>query len=199
MASVREPPNEQAVLNIYEAMRSELSQIYSNITDLEMQVSEHSLVINAIQPLDQSRKCFRMIGGVLVERTVREVLPAVQRNKEGLEEVVRKLYETLEKKKKDMTEFEAKYQIRLRKQDDPNKEEGDKKKEGNAQGVLVGAAAAAAASSSQWKFLPLLFVSSFNGVLLRFSGEQCFGMLQNSVDWRSAIYRSVFAYIDFEL
>ena len=67
---LREPPNEQAVLNIYEAMRSELSQIYSNITDLEMQVSEHSLVINAIQPLDQSRKCFRMIGGVLVERTV---------------------------------------------------------------------------------------------------------------------------------
>ncbi|CAF1931162.1 unnamed protein product [Brassica oleracea var. botrytis] len=136
---LREPPNEQAVLNIYEAMRSELSQIYSNITDLEMQVSEHSLVINAIQPLDQSRKCFRMIGGVLVERTV--VLPAVQRNKEGLEEVVRKLYETLEKKKKDMTEFEAKNQIRLRKQDDSNKEEGDKKKEGNAQGVLVGAAA----------------------------------------------------------
>ncbi|KAF3583796.1 hypothetical protein F2Q69_00030642 [Brassica cretica] len=129
---LREPPNEQAVLNIYEAMRSELSQIYSNITDLEMQVSEHSLVINAIQPLDQSRKCFRMIGGVLVERTVR--------NKEGLEEVVRKLYETLEKKK-DMTEFEAKNQIRLRKQDDSNKEEGDKKKEGNAQGVLVGAAA----------------------------------------------------------
>ncbi|WZZ60923.1 hypothetical protein YC2023_061030 [Brassica napus] len=103
---LREPPNEQAVLNIYEAMRSELSQIYSNITDLEMQVSEHSL-----------------------------------RNKEGLEEVVRKLYETLEKKKKDMTEFEAKNQIRLRKQDDSNKEEGDKKKEGNAQGVLVGAAA----------------------------------------------------------
>ncbi|KAJ0264729.1 prefoldin subunit 2 [Hirschfeldia incana] len=145
MASLREPPNEQAVLNMYESMRSELSQIYSNITDLEMQVSEHSLVINAIQPLDQSRKCFRMIGGVLVERTVREVLPAVQRNKEGLEEVVRKLYETLEKKKKDMAEFEAKYQIRLRKHDD-SKEEGSNKKEGNAQGVLVGAAAA---SSSQ--------------------------------------------------
>lgn len=139
---LREPPNEQAVLNHYEGMRSELSQIYSNITELEMQVSEHSLVINAIQPLDQSRKCFRMIGGVLVERTIKEVLPAVQRNKEGLEEVVKKLYETLEKKKKDLTEFEAKYKIRIRKQDE-SKEEGNKK-EGNAQGVLVGAA-----SSSQ--------------------------------------------------
>ncbi|CAA7018993.1 unnamed protein product [Microthlaspi erraticum] len=141
-SGLREPPSEQAVLNMYESMRAEISQIYSNITDLEMQVSEHSLVINAIQPLDQSRKCFRMIGGVLVERTIREVLPAVNRNKEGLEEVVRKLYETLEKKKKDMSEFEAKYQIRLRKQED-SKEEGNKK-EGNAQGVLVGAA-----SSSQ--------------------------------------------------
>uniref|UniRef100_A0A1J3EVE9 Putative prefoldin subunit 2 n=1 Tax=Noccaea caerulescens TaxID=107243 RepID=A0A1J3EVE9_NOCCA len=139
---LREPPSEQAVLNMYESMRSEISQIYSNVTDLEMQVSEHSLVINAIQPLDQSRKCFRMIGGVLVERTIREVLPAVNRNKEGLEEVVRKLYETLEKKKRDLSEFEAKYKIRLRKQED-SKEEGNKK-EGNAQGVLVGAA-----SSSQ--------------------------------------------------
>lgn len=135
---LREAPSEQAVLNMYESMRSEISQIYSNITDLEMQVSEHSLVINAIQPLDQSRKCFRMIGGVLVERTIREVLPAVNRNKEGLEEVVRKLYETLEKKKRDLSEFEAKYKIRLRKQED-SKEEGNKK-EGNAQGVLVGAA-----------------------------------------------------------
>ncbi|CAN8270424.1 unnamed protein product [Cochlearia groenlandica] len=142
---IREPPNDQAVLNIYEAMRSELSQIYSNITDLEMQVSEHSLVINAVQPLDQSRKCFRMIGGVLVERTIKEVVPAVQRNKEGLEEVVKKLYETLEKKKKDLTEFEAKYKMKVRKQEDSKVGDGNSNmKEGNAQGVLVGSA-----SSSQ--------------------------------------------------
>ncbi|CAN8268748.1 unnamed protein product [Cochlearia groenlandica] len=137
---LREPPNEQAVLKIYESIRSELSQIYSNITDLEMQVNEHSLVISAVQPLNQSRKCFRMIGGVLVERTVKEVLPAVQRNKEGLEEVVKKLHESLEKKKKDLTEFEAKYKIRLRKQDRSIDEGNNNTKEGNAQGVLVGTA-----------------------------------------------------------
>ena len=79
-----EPVNEQAVANVYGSMRAEMNQIYSKITELEMEVSEHSLVINAIQPLDPSRRCYRMIGGVLVERTVKEVLPAVQRNKEGL-------------------------------------------------------------------------------------------------------------------
>ncbi len=33
---------------------------------------------------DPNRKCFRLIGGVLVERTVKEVLPALQTNLEGV-------------------------------------------------------------------------------------------------------------------
>lgn len=143
MASIaeerKEPVNEQAVANMYAAMRSELNQIYSKITELEMEVSEHSLVLNAIQPLDQSRRCYRMIGGVLVERTIREVLPAVQRNKEGLEEVVARLNEALVKKKREIAEFEAKYKIRIRKADADVKDEAGRK-EGSAQGVLVGPA-----------------------------------------------------------
>lgn len=135
-----EPVNEQVVANTYASMRSELNQIYSKITELEMEVSEHSLVINAIQPLDQSRRCYRMIGGVLVERTIKEVLPAVQRNKEGLEEVIARLNEALEKKKKDISDFEAKYKIRIRKADNNEKQDDSTRKEGSAQGVLVGPA-----------------------------------------------------------
>lgn len=135
----KEPMNEQAVANIYGAMRAEINQIYSKITELEMEVSEHSLVINAIKPLDSSRRCYRMIGGVLVERTIKEVLPAVQRNKEGIEEVITRLNEALEKKKKEVTEFESKYKIRIKKTDGEMKDESGKK-EGNAQGVLVGPA-----------------------------------------------------------
>lgn len=135
----KEPINEQAVANIYGSMRAELNQYYSKITELEMEVSEHSLVIGAIQPLDPSRRCYRMIGGVLVERTIKEVLPAVQRNKEGLEEVIARLNESLEKKKKEIAEFEAKYKIRMRKGDGEVTDESARK-EGSAQGVLVGPA-----------------------------------------------------------
>ncbi|WCJ35497.1 prefoldin 2 [Euphorbia peplus] len=138
MAS-QEPVNEQAVVNAYTAMRSELNQIYSKITELEMEVSEHSLVINAIQPLDPSRRCYRMIGGVLVERTIREVMPAVQRNKEGIEEVILRLNEALERKKKDIAEFESKYKIKIRKPESEVKDDSGKK-EGTSQGVLVGPA-----------------------------------------------------------
>ncbi|KDP40179.1 hypothetical protein JCGZ_02177 [Jatropha curcas] len=135
----KEPINEQAIVNAYTALRSELNQIYSKITELEMEVSEHSLVINAIEPLDPSRRCYRMIGGVLVERTIKEVLPAVQRNKEGIEEVITRLNEALEKKKKEIVEFESKYKIRIRKPENEVKDDGGKK-EGSSQGVLVGPA-----------------------------------------------------------
>jgi len=141
----REPINEQAVVNMYNAMRAELNQIYSKITELEMDASEHSLVINAIEPLDQSRRCYRMIGGVLVERTVKEVLPAVQRNKEGIEEVIARLNEAAVKKKKEIADFEDKYKIRIRKADSEVKDDSSKK-EGSSQGVLVGPA-----GSSEWE------------------------------------------------
>ncbi|GAB2213121.1 hypothetical protein Droror1_Dr00021140 [Drosera rotundifolia] len=136
--SAAESATEQLIVNKYGAMRTEMNQIYSKITELEMEVSEHSLVMNAIQPLDPSRRCYRMIGGVLVERTIKEVLPAVQRNKEGLEEVIARLNEALEKKKIEIAEFEAKHKIRIRKSDDVV--DDSSKKEGSAQGVLVGPA-----------------------------------------------------------
>ncbi|KAL5712613.1 Prefoldin subunit 2 [Ranunculus cassubicifolius] len=135
----REQVNEQAVVNMYNVMRNNISELHGKITELEMEVGEHSLVIAAIQPLDPSRRCYRMIGGVLVERTINEVLPAVKRNKEGLEEVISRMNEALEKKKKEMVDFEAKYKIRIRK-GDSNVSDDSNVKEGSAQGVLVGSA-----------------------------------------------------------
>ena len=44
-----------------------------------------SLVIETLKEVDPERRCFRMVGGVLVERTVKEVLPALQNNHEQVE------------------------------------------------------------------------------------------------------------------
>ena len=42
-------------------------------------------MIETLKEVEKDRKCFRMIGGVLVERTVNEVLPALEQNKDQVE------------------------------------------------------------------------------------------------------------------
>ena len=45
-------------------------------------ISFKRLVIETLKEVEKDRKCFRMIGGVLVERTVNEVLPALEQNRD---------------------------------------------------------------------------------------------------------------------
>lgn len=46
------------------------------------------LVIETLDPLAADRKCFRMVNGVLVERTVQDVLPTLKTNSDGLKQVL---------------------------------------------------------------------------------------------------------------
>lgn len=48
----------------------------------------YRLVIETLDPLPSDRKCFRMVNGVLVERTVQDVLPALKTNSDGLKQVL---------------------------------------------------------------------------------------------------------------
>eukprot|EP00897_Mesotaenium_endlicherianum_P006334 jgi/Mesen1/5729/ME000029S05038 len=134
--------SEQAVAGKWSQLKTEINQLYSKITELEMELTEHNLVIGAIEPMETSRRCYRMLGGVLVERTVGEVLPAVQRNKQGLQEVIQRLTENLQARKKEMADLEAKYNIRVSKGGATSGGSSQKQSEGGTsqQGVLVGPA-----------------------------------------------------------
>ena len=46
------------------------------------------LVLETLDPLSEDRKCFRLINGVLVERTVKDVVPALKTNQDGLRKVL---------------------------------------------------------------------------------------------------------------
>jgi prefoldin subunit 2 len=65
-------------------MRQELSAIASKIGELEMEKEEHQLVLDTLSPLGQNRTCFRLMGGVLVERTIEQVAPMVESNLQGV-------------------------------------------------------------------------------------------------------------------
>ncbi|KAK3284195.1 hypothetical protein CYMTET_8142 [Cymbomonas tetramitiformis] len=129
--------NEQAVIQHFQGMRTELGQLWSKIGELDIDRNEHTLVIDAIEPLDATRKCFRLIGGVLVERTVGEVLPAVKKNREGLEMVIERLRQQLEKKKTELAEFQAKHKIRIKGEDAPEDSSQKASTSAQPQGVLA--------------------------------------------------------------
>jgi Prefoldin subunit len=42
------------------------------------------IVEDTLKPLDPERRAFRLVGGILVERTVKEVLPSVTSNRENV-------------------------------------------------------------------------------------------------------------------
>mmetsp|Transcript_7186 Transcript_7186/g.16394 ORF Transcript_7186/g.16394 Transcript_7186/m.16394 type:complete len:133 (-) Transcript_7186:80-478(-) len=107
-------PDEQAIVRRYEQLRASVEELWQKINELEMEKQEHALVLSSLSPMDASRKCFRMIGGVLVERTVGDVMPAVERNKGGIEQVLAKLTEQMEARKKELADFQTKYKIRVK-------------------------------------------------------------------------------------
>jgi len=107
------PSEQQQIALTYRAMLAEVQQLSQKSAELDAERGEHSPVINAIKDLDPDRRCFRLIGGVLVERTIKEVLPAVQRNNEKISEVIESLSDSLQTKQKAVNEFQAKYNLNV--------------------------------------------------------------------------------------
>jgi len=103
--------DQQQIIMTYKGMLSESQSIAQKIGELDAERNEHGLVINAIKDLDPNRRCFRLIGGVLVERTIKEVLPAVQKNYEGIGELIAQLHNQLKLKQTALNEFQAKHNI----------------------------------------------------------------------------------------
>lgn len=54
------------------------------LSQLTMERDEHKLVVEQLSKLEPERKAFRLIGGVLVEKTVGESLPQVDQNYNGV-------------------------------------------------------------------------------------------------------------------
>jgi hypothetical protein len=72
------------VLQQYRDILSECQKIQGKISELEVDRAEHVLVEETLQPLDPSRRAFRLVGECLVERTVQDVLPTIAANRENV-------------------------------------------------------------------------------------------------------------------
>ncbi|XP_022913221.1 prefoldin subunit 2 [Onthophagus taurus] len=103
----------EEILASFNQLRREQSVIGSKLDELEFDLNEHKLVIESLKTVDGGRKCFRLVGGILTERTVKEVLPEVEENKTKLEELSKIFHEHLIAKAHEIYDFKVKNNIRI--------------------------------------------------------------------------------------
>ncbi|CAM9468978.1 unnamed protein product [Heterosigma akashiwo] len=101
----------QAEVMRYRALKQECSQIQTKIGELQIELNEHELVIKTLNDLDGGRKSFHLVGGVLVEQTVAEVLPQVNANKDGIVNLLSQMEEMLKTKGAEAATMEQTYGI----------------------------------------------------------------------------------------
>ena len=70
-------------------------------------MSSDRLVLETLTPLSGDRKCFRLINGVLMERTVSDVLPVLQTNADGLKKVLEDLVKQYRSKQEEMEKWKV--------------------------------------------------------------------------------------------
>lgn len=104
LVKAKKPTEEELIHSTFNTLRTEQRQLATKLSEIELDLNEHrlinflcqiiilyfiknhfficySIVIDTLSKLDGNRKCFRLIGGVLVERNICDVLPTLIKNR----------------------------------------------------------------------------------------------------------------------
>lgn len=127
--------NQEEVVQGFNSLRNDQKAIAQKQNDLRQDLNEHTIVIDTLEGIDQDRKCFRMVGGVLVERTVKEVMPALVSNKDKMGKLISSLDSQLTEKGEDIASYMEKHNIQVK--GNESKKEVSNEVEVKTGGVLV--------------------------------------------------------------
>lgn len=106
------PEEQQKIVSGFQTLRDEQTQLVQKTQDLEVDLKEHDLVLSTLTTInDKTRRCYRMIGGVLIEHTVGEVIPALETNREQIHNVIESFKQKTEEKGKELASYKQKYDI----------------------------------------------------------------------------------------
>ncbi|CDU85112.1 hypothetical protein YYC_03018 [Plasmodium yoelii 17X] len=99
-------PNELTESKLtYEQVEKDRVQLVSKIEELYQDVVEHKLVLEALENVPSDRRCYRMVGDILVERTVGEIKPALIDHKNKVEQIIAECQKKLDEKNIEVSQF----------------------------------------------------------------------------------------------
>ncbi|KAH8303019.1 hypothetical protein KR044_013311 [Drosophila immigrans] len=106
--------SQEKIVAQFQQLRNEQRNLANSLNTLEMDLREHKTVIETLNSADPERKCFRLIGGVLCERTVKDVLPQLVENKDFIAKTITMVTEDLSKKGVELNKFKEEHNIKIR-------------------------------------------------------------------------------------
>ncbi|CAB4054897.1 PFDN2 [Lepeophtheirus salmonis] len=89
---------QEEILNGFNLLRNEQRTLANKVSELTTDLNEHKLVLETLNQVEKDRRCFRMVGGVLVERNVGNVVPALKSNSEKMDKLIETLTKQLTEK-----------------------------------------------------------------------------------------------------
>lgn len=88
----------------YNNYKQSLEDLQNKIIELGHDLEEHDVVIDTLSKTDDDRKCYRMIGGALVQSDVKTTKPILTVKRDNLNDTISKMKADLVKI---ATEFET--------------------------------------------------------------------------------------------
>ncbi|TNV75813.1 hypothetical protein FGO68_gene1483 [Halteria grandinella] len=135
-SGAQEEQSEQIVLMKYKQLQSETSALVAKILEIEEEKKEHDLVSDTLKGLEDSRKCWRLVNGVLFEKTRADVIPELESQMKNMDGVIRQLSEAVALKKQEIFKLEQQYES-VMKQAKIKQGQQAQQQEVKAGGVLV--------------------------------------------------------------
>ena len=128
---------DQEIIQSYNKAKRQYTAFFQKTIEFEDELSGINLVLKTLSNLNDNRRCFRKVGGVLVEKDLPSVKKDLEVEVANFKATLETLYKTMDQQEAIMIDYEKKYPEILRpsaKKTEEKKEEGEKKAAG---GVLI--------------------------------------------------------------
>lgn len=115
--SKEEEQKAQVLQQQYNKYQSDMTDLQTQLSTISSQLQEHVIVdrtLTSIEPEKrQNRKCFKMIGGVLVEKDVDNVIKLLDNDMRQLNDEREKIDKQLNQARKNMDSWIKKHNVKI--------------------------------------------------------------------------------------